>query len=86
MWIISILEFTRISVLVNGTQTNKFSLQIGLRQGDPLSPSLFNLIDEVLYVLLIKVVDLGIFSGIKLREEGENISHLQFMDDTINLS
>lgn len=76
MWIISILEFTRISVLVNGTQTNKFSLQIGLRQGDPLSPLLFNLIDEVLYVLLIKVVDLGIFSGIKLREEGENISQL----------
>ena len=37
-WIKSILESSRISILVNGTPTREFTPSRGLRQGDPISP------------------------------------------------
>ncbi|KAK9019231.1 hypothetical protein V6N11_053757 [Hibiscus sabdariffa] len=47
----------RISVLVNGSPTNSFSISRGLRQGCPLSPLLFNLIADVLSALSRKAAE-----------------------------
>lgn len=81
-WIRNILNYTKMSVLVNGSPTAEFKPQRLLPLGDPLSPLLFNLIAEILHLLLAKGESLGIFKGIKLGN-GPTISHVQFVDDTI---
>ena len=52
-WVKSILDSSRISILVNGSPTKEFSPGRGLRQGDPLSPLLFNIAGEVLNKMLV---------------------------------
>ncbi|XP_028118811.1 uncharacterized protein LOC114316349 [Camellia sinensis] len=62
----SCVTSARISVLVNGSPTDEFCPQRGLRQGDPLSPFLFNLVAEGLNVLLSRAYQLGIIKGVKI--------------------
>ena len=78
-----ILITSRISVLVNGSPMKEFIPERGLRQGDPLSPLLFNLVGEVLHCMLCKAEEAGIFQGIMLGDQGGTVSHLQYADDTV---
>ena len=58
----------------------------GLRQGDPLSLYLFVIAVEVFSCLIKRVVDGGFLSGWRVKgrsEEGVQISHLLFVDDTL---
>lgn len=82
-WIQSMLESSRISVLVNGSPSKEFSPSRGLRQGDPISPLLFDLVGEVLHSMLTQAANKGIFQGIRLNKNMEQITHLQFADDTV---
>lgn len=81
-WIKSIFKSIKMSVLVNGSPSTEFSISRGLRQGDPLSPMLFNIVVEALHLLLVKAEELGIIKGIRLGS-GPALSHQQFVDDTI---
>lgn len=71
-----------MSVLVNGAPTLEFSMSMGVRQGDLLSPFLFVLAMEALNIVMIKGVNLGIFHSISTPKEGPCISHLLYVDDT----
>ena len=82
-WIKGVLTSTRISVLVNGSPTAEFSPERGLRQGDPISPLLYNIVAEVLSVMLTSASNKGIFKGIALGNSSNLITHLQYADDTI---
>ncbi|WKA01785.1 hypothetical protein VitviT2T_020047 [Vitis vinifera] len=63
-----------------------FQISRGLRQGDPFSPYLFVIAMKVFSTFLKRVVDEGFMSGCKVKgrnEEGVQISHLLFADDTL---
>nr|GEU75893.1 RNA-directed DNA polymerase, eukaryota [Tanacetum cinerariifolium] len=66
LWIRSCLQSLRGLVLVNGSPTQEFQFFKGLKQGDPLSPFLFILVMESLHISFQRVVDAGLFRGIKV--------------------
>jgi len=80
------ISTAKMFVLVNGSPTEEFCLAKGLRQGDPLSPSLFNIAVQGLSCMLQRGCDLGLTSGINVGNTGLVISHLQFADDTLIFS
>ncbi|GJX87033.1 RNA-directed DNA polymerase, eukaryota, reverse transcriptase zinc-binding domain protein [Tanacetum coccineum] len=81
-WIQSCLQSSRGSVLVNGSPTQEFQFYKGLKQGDPLSPFLFILVMESLHISFQRVMDAGLFKGIKMGSSLQ-ISHLFYADDAI---
>nr|GEY31380.1 RNA-directed DNA polymerase, eukaryota, reverse transcriptase zinc-binding domain protein [Tanacetum cinerariifolium] len=83
-WIQSCLRSSRGSILVNGSPTEEFQFFRGLKQGDPLSPFLFILITKSLHISFQRVVDAGLFTGIKINSM-VNLSHLFYADDAIFL-
>ncbi|GAU43492.1 hypothetical protein TSUD_92030 [Trifolium subterraneum] len=83
-WIRVCISTSWVSVLIDGSPTDEFKMERGLRQGDPLSPFLFILVAEGFNVLMSKAVEVGNFVGYKVGDEEEqSISHLQFADDTL---
>jgi hypothetical protein len=57
-----------------------------LRQGDPLTPILFNLIDDgALAVLIERSNNLGYFDGLVPHLMEDSLSILQYVDNTIIL-
>ncbi|XP_028101025.1 uncharacterized protein LOC114300334 [Camellia sinensis] len=83
VWMRSCIATARVSVLVNGSPTEEFQPQKGLRQGNPLSPFLFIIAAEALNLLLARAVEKGLFRGASVGGNDLRISHLQFADDTI---
>jgi hypothetical protein len=63
--------------------TKFFRTYQGLRQGDPMSPILFNLAVEVLATLMRKAVQQKKVKGLMTHLILEGISHVQYADDTI---
>nr|GEY16867.1 nucleotide-binding alpha-beta plait domain-containing protein [Tanacetum cinerariifolium] len=62
--------------------TKEFQFGKGLKQGDMLSPFLFILIMESLHPSFQRVVDAGMFHGIKL-DGSVNLSHMFYADDAV---
>lgn len=86
-WISECVGSATASVLVNGSPTEEFVIERGLRQGDPLSPFLFLLAAEGLNVLMQSMVSEGLYRGYTVGStEGVEVSNLQFADDTLLLA
>ncbi|GJU03526.1 RNA-directed DNA polymerase, eukaryota, reverse transcriptase zinc-binding domain protein [Tanacetum coccineum] len=81
-WIQCCLHSSRGSIIINGSPTEEFQFGKGLKQGDPLSPFLFILIMETLHLSFQRVVDAGLFHGIKLGGL-VNLSHMFYADDAM---
>nr|XP_026429227.1 uncharacterized protein LOC113325233 [Papaver somniferum] len=79
-WLKVLFTSARISVLINGGPCGFFEVSRGLRQGDPLSPTLFVLAEEVLSRNLIQMVKEGKIQAM-VQRHGVKPSHLLFADD-----
>lgn len=82
-WIRACISSASVAILINGSPSPFFKLQRGLRQGDPISPFLFNIAVEPLNLLFNKAISLNLWKGIEICRNGSKISHLQYADDTI---
>ena len=85
-WVKECVTTAKLSVLVNGSPTEEFCPQKGLRQGDPLSPFLFNVAVEGLNILMSRAQQLGLIKGVTIGSNGVQLTHLQFADDSILFS
>ena len=82
-WVQICITSPTFSILINGSPFGQFTLEIGLCQGDPLSPFLFILGTEALSRLLIRQESQDLLKGIKIACNCAPISHLLFSNDLI---
>jgi hypothetical protein len=72
-----------VCVEVNENLGHFFQTKKGLRQGDPLFPILFNLVVDMLAVMIERSKGMGFFDGLVPHLVEEGLSILQYADDTI---
>jgi hypothetical protein len=72
-----------VGVLVNNSTRHYFQTRKGLRQGDPLSPILFNIVVNMLAILIQRAKDDGQVCGLIPHLVEGSVSILQYADDTI---
>jgi len=82
-WIRVCLESSRASVLINGSPTKEFSMQKGVRQGDPLYHFLFIIAMEGLNLAMKAAISKGVFHGISIPNSSITLSHLFYADDAL---
>ena len=82
-WVMALVTSPSFSILVNGSPLETFIPSRGLRQGDPLSPFLFILMMEGLGRSIKHAKIVGKVKGIQLSEDGQTLTHQQFVDDTM---
>jgi hypothetical protein len=80
-WIKSILHSASVSVCINGKQEGYFKCKRGVRQGDPLSPLLFCIAEEVLSRGISKLVPYGKLELITASRSVKVPSHCFYADD-----
>ncbi|GKU93946.1 hypothetical protein SLEP1_g7495 [Rubroshorea leprosula] len=82
-WIQECLNSSSVSILINGSPTNQFPVNKGIRQGDSLSHFLFLIVAEGLNGLMSSAVDKERYKGVGIGSGDAMVTHLQFADDTI---
>jgi hypothetical protein len=82
-WIKNFVEKGSVGIRVNNDIGHYFQTRKGLRQGDPLSPILFNIIADMLAVLIARAKEDGQVDGLIPHLVDGGVSILQYADDTI---
>jgi hypothetical protein len=72
-----------VGVKVNDDIGHYFQTRKGLRQGDPLSPILFNIVADMLAILIARAKEDGQVGGLIPHLVEGGVSILQYADDTI---
>jgi hypothetical protein len=88
-WIVLIsncIEDIPFSVLIKGSSSSFFTSSRGLRQGDPLSPGLFILAEEVLSRGISSLMDKKLVLPFQITKSIKGISHSLYADDIILFS
>ena len=77
-WVSVLYKEAKLCVLQNGIFSKFFFIGRGCRQGDPVSPYLFNLCVEIMGLMIRQNCNI---KGIRI--EKETICLLQYADDTV---
>ncbi|RVW82961.1 Transposon TX1 uncharacterized 149 kDa protein [Vitis vinifera] len=85
-WMSGCLSSVSYAVLVNGNAKGWVKASKGLRQGDPLSSSLFTLVVDVLSRMLLRAEERNLLESFRVGRNRTRVSHFQFADDTIFFS
>ncbi|GJU52788.1 uncharacterized protein Tco_1226502 [Tanacetum coccineum] len=85
-WIMACVSSTSYSINVNGELHGYFQGNIGLRQGDPMSPYLFTLVMEILTLMLKRRVREDCAFSYHNRCSKQTIINICFADDLIMFS
>jgi mannosylglycoprotein endo-beta-mannosidase len=72
-----------VGVRINDCESDYFLTGKGLRQGDPLSPLLFNFVADVFTRMLVKAAQQNLISGLLQRFRDGGVFSLQYADDTL---
>ena len=72
-----------VAIKVNDDVGRYFQTRKGLRQGDPLSPMLFNIVVDMLAIIIERVKIDGQIEGVVPHLVDGGLSILQYADDTI---
>src|SRR6266540_5996609 len=82
-WVKSFISGGSVAVNVNNDIGHFFQKKKGLRQGDPISPLLFNIVVDMLAMLIQRAKEQGQIGGIVPHLIDGGLSILQYADDTI---
>lgn len=82
-WIEAFTQGGHVNIKINDQLGDNFQTRKGLRQGDPLSPILFNIGADMLLVLINRAKREGQIKGIIPHLVDDCLSILQYADDTI---
>jgi hypothetical protein len=85
-WIKAVVHRGFVSVLANGEESSTFKTGKGLRQGDPLSPLLFNLVVDVLTRMLVRAIESRLIGGLLTQFRRGGVTVLQYADDNVLFS
>jgi hypothetical protein len=78
------MEGGHVGIKVNDQVGKNFQMLRGVRQGDPLSPILFNIVVDMLAILINRAKLVGQISGVIPNIIDDGLSILQYADDTIH--
>lgn len=81
-WIMRVIKGGKVAVRVNDEIGPYFNNHNGLRQGDPLSPLLFNLAAEALTTLIQRAKNNNLTEGLTV-SGNKKVAILQYANDTI---
>jgi hypothetical protein len=77
------MSVVSVAIRVNVDTSCYFQTRKGLRQGDPLSPMLFNIVAHMLAILIERAKFVGQIEGVIPHLVDGGLSILQYADDTI---
>jgi retron-type reverse transcriptase len=83
-WIKRILYRGSVGLVINNIEGEFFQTGKGLRQGDPLSPVLFNLVVDILFRMKQKTSNDQLIRGLGNNLIEGGVISLQYADDTIH--
>jgi hypothetical protein len=85
-WCSRVKQFTQggnVNIKVNDQLGSYFQMKKGLRQGDPMSPILFNIVVDMLAILIARAKEAGQVEGVIPHLVQDGLSILQYVDDTV---
>jgi hypothetical protein len=84
-WVMKTVKGGKVAIRTNGMIGPFFPTHKGVRQGDPFSPLLFNIVADGLTCLIEKTQKMNLIAGLIPHIIENGCAYLQYVDDTILL-